>query len=91
MGHRLRFLSAADLALAGVAEGAGAEEVVEEMVDDDAGAAVLLDVVEVEAGVAEVVEEMVDDDDAGAAVSLDAVEVEADAAGAAGIAELDHC
>ena len=92
MGHRLRFLSAADLALAGVAEGAGAEELVEEMVDDDdAGTAVLLDAVEVEAGVAEVVEEMVDDDDAGTAVSLDAVEVEADAAGAAGIAELDHC
>lgn len=90
MGHRLRFLSAADLALAGVAEGAGAAEVVEQMVDDDAGAAVLLDVVEVEAGVAEVVEEMVDDD-TGTAVLLDAVEVGADAAGAAGIAELDHC
>ena len=90
MGHRLRFLSAADLALAGVAEGAGAEEVVEEMVEDDAGAAVLLDVVEVEAGVAEVVEEMVEDD-AGAAVLLDVAEVEAGAAGTAGIAELCHC
>ena len=89
MGHRRRFQSAADLALAGVAEGAGVAEVVEEMVDDDAGAAVLLDVVEVEAGVAEVVEEMADDADA--AVLLDAVEGEADAAGVVGIAELDHC
>ena len=55
MGHRRRFQSAADLALAGVAEGAGVAEVVEEMVDGEAGAAVLLDAVEGEADAAGVV------------------------------------
>ena len=54
MGHRRRFQSAADLALAGVAEGAGVAEVVEEMADD-ADAAVLLDAVEGEADAAGVV------------------------------------